>query len=58
MDYQTARMTLYRDLDIMDIDAQGVWTNERDGTPAPGGSHQSLDLSPFPMGRDSPPLSA
>ena len=30
-------MSLYRDFDIMDINAQGVWTNEHDGTPAPGG---------------------
>jgi hypothetical protein len=35
--YETARMALYRDFDIMDINAQGVWTNEHDGTPAPGG---------------------
>ncbi len=28
--YETARLALYRDLDLMDIDAQGVWTNERD----------------------------
>lgn len=28
--YQTIRMSLYRDLDLMDIDAQGVWLNEHD----------------------------
>ena len=28
--YQTTRMSLYRDLDLMDIDAQGVWLNEHD----------------------------
>ncbi len=28
VDYETARMGLYRDLDILDIDARGVWTNE------------------------------
>ena len=37
VEYETARMSLYRDFDIMDINAQGVWTNEHDGTPAPGG---------------------
>ena len=26
--YETARMSLYRDFGIMDIDAQGIWTNE------------------------------
>jgi outer membrane protein TolC len=26
--YETARLGLFRDLDIMDIDAQGAWTNE------------------------------
>jgi outer membrane protein TolC len=30
--YETARMTLYRDFDLMDIDANGVWTNENDQT--------------------------
>jgi len=30
--YETARMTLYRDFDLMDIDANGVWTNENDRT--------------------------
>jgi len=30
--YETARMTLYRDFDLMDIDANGVWTNENDST--------------------------
>ena len=30
VDYQTARMTIYRDLDLMDIDSRGVWLNERD----------------------------
>jgi outer membrane protein TolC len=28
--YETARMSLYRDFDLMDIDANGVWTNEND----------------------------
>jgi hypothetical protein len=30
--YETARMSLYRDFDLMDIDANGVWTNESDRT--------------------------
>ena len=30
--YETARMSLYRDFDLMDIDANGVWTNENDPT--------------------------
>jgi outer membrane protein TolC len=30
--YETARMTLYRDFDLMDIDSNGVWTNENDPT--------------------------
>jgi outer membrane protein TolC len=30
--YETARMSLYRDLDIMLIDPRGVWTNEFSGT--------------------------
>ena len=28
--YETARMNLYRDFDLMDIDANGIWTNEND----------------------------
>jgi hypothetical protein len=28
--YETARMTLHSDFDLMDIDANGVWTNEND----------------------------
>jgi Outer membrane efflux protein len=30
--YETVRMSLYRDFDLMDIDANGVWTNENDPT--------------------------
>jgi outer membrane protein TolC len=30
--YETARMSLYRDFDLMDIDANGMWTNENDPT--------------------------
>ena len=30
--YETARMSLYRDFDLMDIDSNGVWTNENDPT--------------------------
>ena len=32
--YETNRMGLYRDFDTMDINAQGVWTNEPSGTSA------------------------
>ncbi len=30
--YETSRMSLYRDFDLMDIDSNGVWTNENDQT--------------------------
>jgi len=30
--YETARMTLHQNFDLMDIDANGVWTNENDPT--------------------------
>src|SRR5262249_5023649 len=30
--YETARLDLYRDFDLMDIDSNGVWTNENDPT--------------------------
>ncbi len=30
--YETSRLSLYRDFDLMDIDANGVWTNENDPT--------------------------
>jgi outer membrane protein TolC/uncharacterized membrane protein YgcG len=30
--YETARMSLYRDFDLMDVDSNGVWTNENDPT--------------------------
>jgi hypothetical protein len=30
--YETYRLSLYRDFDLMDIDANGVWTNENDRT--------------------------
>ena len=30
--YETTRLDLYRDFDLMDIDANGVWTNENDQT--------------------------
>ena len=32
--YETNRMSLYRDFDTMDINAEGVWTNEPSGTSA------------------------
>ncbi|MDG3002887.1 TolC family protein [Paludisphaera mucosa] len=30
INYETARMNLYRDFDLMDVDANGIWTNEND----------------------------
>jgi len=30
--YETSRLSLYRDFDMMDIDSNGVWTNENDPT--------------------------
>ncbi len=30
--YETSRLSLYRDFDLMDIDSNGVWTNENDQT--------------------------
>ncbi len=30
--YETNRLSLYRDFDLMDIDSNGVWTNENDST--------------------------
>jgi outer membrane protein TolC len=30
--YETSRLSLYRDFDLMDIDSNGVWTNENDPT--------------------------
>jgi hypothetical protein len=30
--YETTRMNLFRDFDLMDIDARGVWTNEHEDT--------------------------
>ncbi len=32
VNYETARFSLYRDFDLMDIDSNGVWTNEDDPT--------------------------
>jgi len=32
VNYETVRMNLFRDLDLMQIDAQGNWTNERNPT--------------------------
>lgn len=51
--YQTTRMSLYRDLDLMDIDAQGVWLNEHDNlarTTGVAGPPESLPPEP-PDGR-------
>ncbi len=32
VNYETARLSLYRDFDLMDIDGNGIWTNENDPT--------------------------
>lgn len=51
--YQAIRMELYLDLDLLRLDAQGLWTNEfaptkpAPITPAPGGE-QRPDLLPAP----------
>lgn len=42
VNYETQRMTLYQHFDIMDINAEGVWTNEPNGATA------------FTVGRDDP----
>lgn len=49
--YETSRMSLYRDLDLMFLDARGTWINERDPLlSAPGGAPDvapgAADLGP------------
>jgi len=56
--YETQRLTLYRDFDLMNIDARGVWTNDgnlssgdRGPAPAPapvGAAPESLLPPPIP----------
>jgi outer membrane protein TolC len=48
--YETARLSLYRDLDIMNVDASGTWINEHDD-PA---LFLAADPGPLP-GRYLPP---
>ena len=47
--YEVQRMGLYRDFDTMDIDAQGVWTNDRAAPTGPGGSGSVASI-PDPVG--------
>ena len=70
--YETARLSLYRDFDLMNIDARGVWTNEQDlrtlGGPGDGSSdvprllgdepsrHRRPPAAPRPPGAGSAPL--
>ena len=55
VNYLTVRMSLYRDLDLMDIDDRGVWLNERDSLRR--GADRAPDPEPPPSRRDgsSPP---
>jgi outer membrane protein TolC len=46
--YETARMSLYRDFDLMDIDANGMWTNENDPTAITIALRRALE-SPTPV---------
>jgi outer membrane protein TolC len=64
--YETARMSLYRDFGIMDIDSQGIWTNEsldpaslaaRPERPAGerGGDTTEFDIAPDIFREEAPP---
>jgi hypothetical protein len=66
--YETTRMTLYANFGIMDIDAQGVWTNDgldpaalvprRDGDLPGGGTDQERlerEIAPDIFGIEAPP---
>jgi hypothetical protein len=53
IDYEIQRITLFKDFDLMNIDARGVWTNDDrvptiDGRPAP--------ITPDPVGAPTEPL--
>jgi hypothetical protein len=60
--YEVARLGLFRDMDLMDIDAQGVWINEQfdpatlavagPGTAPPTGDDAELGPSPPPEAGD------
>ncbi len=47
--YEIQRMSLFRDFDIMDIDAQGVWTNDRPVPTGPRGAGTIASV-PDPVG--------
>ena len=57
--YETARLSLYRDFDLMNIDARGVWTNEQYlrtlGGPGDGSSDVPRLLGTSPDDIDAPP---
>lgn len=56
--YETQRMGLYRDFDIMNIDDQGVWTNDRDVPTADGGGVATAPLPHRPNPESLLPLPA
>jgi len=51
--YEEQRLALYRDFDIMNIDAQGVWTND-DSIPTFNGG--PVSTTPDPVGAPTEPL--
>jgi outer membrane protein TolC len=53
--YETARLGLYRDLDIMDIDAQGAWTNEHLDAASLVGPGLGAGADPVAVGVDPGP---
>ena len=53
--YEVQRIGLYRDFDLMNIDAQGVWTNDNDIPTANGGDGPAA-ASADPVGAASEPL--
>ncbi len=59
--YETDRMNLYRDLDLMFLDDQGIWINEREplapvGQPAPTRQPGDVDLGPDALLPPPPPM--
>ena len=46
--YQTLRMSLFRDLDLMDIDSQGVWLNEHDNLARIAAANHAPPPEPVP----------
>ena len=52
--YEISRLNLYRDFDLMNIDAQGVWTNDNDlsaprGGPAPAAAADPVGAPTEPL---------